>query len=76
MLISIMVVGALLYMSLDFKKPYPGVSNDLALHPLARFIAGMAVLALATYNPAIAMVGLLIVFFWIADVNLLASFDL
>ena len=73
---AVFVIGALLYISLDFKKPYTGVANDLALHPMARFAAGVAVTLLASYNPIFASVALIIVFFWFADVNLLSSFAL
>ena len=69
------LLALLIWFSLDFKKSYSFGTHELAFHPFSRFIAGLLVAYLATLNVTIASIALLIVFFWIADVNLL-SFSL
>ena len=76
MLIAAVLIGLLLFFSLDFDKHYGSVFHDAARQPFARFTAGLAVCILAALNPSLAVVGLTVVFFWIADVHLLSSFAL
>ena len=68
------LVALIVVFSLDFDKAYLPALHNAARHPLARFAAGLAVVALAEYNPLLSILSLLVVFFWIADVNLLSSF--
>ena len=75
-IVTILMVGLLVYFSLDFNKHYVSGVHDAARHPIARFLAGLAVVLLANEHPSLAAVLLVIVFFWIADVNLLSSFEL
>ena len=73
--ISVGLIALLLFFSLDFDKHYSFGTDELALNPFARFIAGITVTYLSTFNPTIGALALLVVFFWIADVHLL-SFSL
>jgi hypothetical protein len=68
------LVAFIVVFSLDFDKAYLPTLHNAARHPFARFAAGLAVVSLAEYNPLLAILSLLVVFFWIADVNLLSSF--
>lgn len=73
--VAALLVGLLVFFSLDFDKHYANGIHDAARHPFARFLAGLAVTVLAATNPALASLALVVVFFWIADVNLLSSFS-
>ena len=73
MLLAAVLIGLLLFFSLDFDKHYGSVFHDAARQPFARFLAGMAVAVIAAINPLLAMVALTVVFFWMADVHLLSS---
>jgi hypothetical protein len=74
--LGIMLTGLIVFFTLDFDKPYISELHNAARHPLLRFLGGLAVVGLAMLNPMLAMLGLIVVFFWIADVNLLSSFSL
>jgi len=67
------LVGILVYFSLDFQKSYSTHLHALSVQPLARFLAGFAVALCAAYNPLHGALAFLIVFFWIADIHLLSS---
>jgi hypothetical protein len=72
----VVLLGFLMFMSLDFEKHYAPYIHESARHPFMRFLAGMAIVMLATLNPIHSVLALMIVFFWIADVNLLSSIKL
>jgi len=75
-IVTFILVSLLVYFSLDFDKSYSAQVHMAARQPFARFLAGAAVTILAQYNPALAALGLLVVFFWIADVHLLSTLKL
>jgi hypothetical protein len=62
--------------SLDFDRPYAEVLHNAARHPFYRFLAGMSIALLGALHPVLGLLGLLVVFFWIADVNLLSRVDI
>jgi len=72
--LTVALVGCIVYFSLDFDKVYGSGFHDAARHPFARFLAGLLVAYIASENPKLAMLAFVVVFFWIADVNLLSSF--
>jgi hypothetical protein len=74
--IGVALLGLLFFISLDFDKHYTSIIHESALHPFARFVAGLGIALLATLNPIHSVLALMIVFFWIADVNLLSSIKL
>ena len=74
--LGVLLTGLIVFFSLDFDKPYVSKLHNAARHPFLRFLGGLAVIGLAALNPMLAMLGLVVVFFWIADVNLLSSFSL
>lgn len=72
----VLCVGLLVlvgFVSLRFELPYGYGLEVAARHPAARFAAGAAVVALSLRHPLLAALGLVAVFFWIADVQLLSS---
>jgi hypothetical protein len=73
---AVILVVCLLYFSLNFDRKYGNGVHDAARHPFARFLVGMGVAILAGINPILAILGLIIAFFWIADVTLLSSISL
>ncbi len=75
-IIAILLMVLMLYFSLDFDKYYGNGFHDAARHPFYRFLAGVCVVYMASINPILAILALVVVFFWIADVHLLSSFQL
>lgn len=75
-ILTAVLVTLVIMFSLRFDRPYGSTLHSAARHPLARFIAGLTVVGLAAYDPMLGVLALLVVFFWIADVNLLSSFTL
>ena len=75
-IVAVVLVGLVLFFSLDFDKKYAPKLHDYALHPFARFLSGLVVVGASTMNPIIASLALIAVFFWIADVNLMKSYSL
>ena len=73
---GIVLLGLLMFISLDFDKHYAPYIHSSARHPFVRFLAGLGIALLATLNPIHSILALMIVFFWIADVNLLSSVKL
>lgn len=73
-MLGVILVALIVVFSLDFDKAYFPFLHNAARHPLARLGAGLLVVYLADYNPLLAILSLIVVFFWIADVNLLSSF--
>jgi uncharacterized membrane protein len=63
----------LIFFSVDFKKQYTKEFHEAARNPFIRFLSGLVVVFIASFNPILASIVLSIVFFWIADVNLLST---
>ena len=75
-LLGVILVALIVFFSLEFDKSYVPALHNAARHPFARFVAGLGVVYLAEVDPLLAVLSLIVVFFWIADVNLLSSFAL
>jgi hypothetical protein len=75
-LLGVILVALIVFFSLEFDKSYVPALHNAARHPFARFVAGLGVVYLAEVDPLLAVLSLVVVFFWIADVNLLSSFAL
>ena len=75
-LLGVLLVAMIVFFSLEFDKSYMPALHNAARHPFARFIAGLGVVYLADLNPLLSVLSLIVVFFWIADVNLLSSFPM
>jgi hypothetical protein len=72
-ILSVVLVGLFIYFSVDFQKHYATNFHEAARNPFARFVAGIIIVCVAYANPKLAAVLFSIVFFWIADVNLLST---
>jgi hypothetical protein len=75
------ILGALLFaclflVSLPFERRYAKHFQEGAQHPGIQLMAGLMLLALASYDTLLASLALLILFLWIADVQLLSSVSL
>jgi uncharacterized iron-regulated membrane protein len=62
----------LLTISIPMDVEYHDSIRRAAYNPVARFVAISVVVALALYSPFLALLGTLIVFFWLADIQLLS----
>ena len=72
-IVTLCLMGMFLYFSIDFHKHYTKEFHDAARNPFLRFLAGLCVICIANINPILGCVALSIVFFWIADVQLLST---
>jgi hypothetical protein len=70
--VGVVFVACIVFFSLDFQKPYAPWIRRAAHNPIARLAAGLILLALGYVEPALAVLWLIIVFFWVADVTLLS----
>lgn len=73
LVLMIGLIGLLIFFSVDFKKHYTKEFQEAARNPFFRFVAGIIIIIVADFNPILAAILLSIVFFWIADVNLLST---
>lgn len=70
--IALGLILIIVAVSLRFDVHYAYGLEAAARHPAARFVAGVAVVALSLRHPILAVLALVAVFFWIADVDLLS----
>lgn len=75
-LLGVLLVALIVFFSLEFDKSYMPALHNAARQPFARFLSGLGVVYLATVDPLLAFLSLIVVFFWIADVNLLSSVNM
>jgi hypothetical protein len=66
------MVLILLTISFPMDVEYHDTIRRAAYNPMARLIAISVVVALSLYSPFLALLGTLIVFFWLADIQLLS----
>jgi hypothetical protein len=71
--IGCVLVIVLLTISLPMEVGYHDTIRNAAYLPAARLAAMTAVVGLAFYSPLLALLGVLIVFFWLADIQLLTK---
>jgi hypothetical protein len=63
----------MILISMPFERGYHKILADLAHHTGARFLAGIALIVLASYDIVLASMAFVILFLWIADIQLLSS---
>ena len=71
--IGFVLVLVLLTLSLPMEVEYQESVRRAAYSPAARLAAIASIVALAFYSPLLAMLGVLIIFFWLADIQLLTK---
>ncbi len=72
-ILGAMLLVCLFLISFPFEKRYMKFIQEYAHHPGARFIAGILLLLLASVDPILGGLAFLVIFLWIADVQLLSS---
>jgi hypothetical protein len=63
----------LFMVSFQFEQRYTKLIQESAHHPGIQFLAGLALVSIATMDPLLGGLALLVIFLWIADVQLLSS---
>jgi len=71
--LGFILVIILLTISLPTEVEYHEAIRRAAYLPAARLAAITGVVALAFYSPLLAILGVLVVFFWLADIQLLTK---
>ena len=71
-LIAVILIVLLLFFTLNLDRHYTSTLHSAGKHPFIRFLAGAMIVFTATINPLLAMLSLLIVFFWIGDVHIVS----
>jgi len=71
--INVLLLICIFIFSLDFDRPYTATINKLAHHPAAKLIAGILLVLLAYLDPITAILYLIVIFFWFADIHLVSS---
>jgi len=71
--IGLVLVLVLMTISLPMEVTYHDAIRRAAYIPMARLAALSMVVGLALVSPILAMLGVLIVFFWLADIQLLTK---
>ncbi len=72
------ILGAILLLclfmvSFPFEQRYTKLIQEGADHPGMQFLSGLALVSIATMDPLLGGLALLVIFLWIADVQLLSS---
>lgn len=74
--LGIILLICLFLISLPFESHYSSQFQMWAQNPAARFGAGIGFIALSTVDPILGGLAFLILFLWIADIQLLSSINL
>lgn len=75
-LLATVLILMLVFISLPFERRYGKELTELAHNPAARFLGGVGLLLLANMDPILGGLGFLLLFLWIADIQLLSSVSL
>ncbi len=71
--VGVAFVACIVFFSFELQKPYAPWIRRAAHNPAARLIAGAILIVLGYVDPLLAILWLIIVFFWVADVKLLSA---
>jgi hypothetical protein len=74
--LGILLLACLFVVSLPFEAHYTRQLQTWAHNPAARFVAGLALVGLAWMDPILGALAFLVLFLWIADIQLLSSIKL
>lgn len=61
----------LLFFSTNMDRKYSPRLHAAGKHPFVRLLSGCAIVYAATIDPLVAMLLLLVVFFWIGDIHIM-----
>lgn len=74
--LGILLLACLFVVSFPFEAHYARQVQTWAHHPAARFAAGCALVGFAWLDPLLGALAFLVLFLWIADIQLLSSIKL
>jgi hypothetical protein len=74
--LGILLLVCLLVVSFPFERRYEHAIHESAHNPGMQFLAGVALIGIASLDPLLGGLALLVIFLWLADVQLLSSFKL
>ncbi len=72
-MLGVLLLTCIILISLPFERGYHTVLAGLAHHTGVRFIAGIVLIGMASYDIVLAAMIFMILFLWIADIQLLSS---
>jgi hypothetical protein len=75
-IIAAVLILLLIFVSLPFERSYGKQWTELAHNQAARFLGGVGLLMLANMDPILGGLAFLLLFLWIADIQLLSSVSL
>lgn len=76
LLVGLILLVCVFLISIPFEKRYAHTLSSLAHEPVVRVLGGAGLLWAASVNPALAGLVLVVLFLWIADIQLLSSLRL
>jgi hypothetical protein len=71
--LGIFLILCLFFVSIPFETRYAKFLSQSAHNSGMQFLAGMILITIASIDPILAALALLVIFLWIADVKLLSS---
>ncbi len=75
-ILGILLLIALFLVSIPFETEYSKELQILAHNPAARFVAGILLVGLSSIDASLGGLTFLVLFLWIADIQLLSSIKL
>jgi hypothetical protein len=73
LVLGTILLACLFLVSFPFEQRYGKYMHESAHNPGIQFLAGLGLVSLATIDPLLGGLALLVIFLWIADVQLLSS---
>lgn len=71
---AIILLGwIVIFMTLPFERHYDEYIRKYSHEPLFRIILGILLLVVSTYSVPVALLLFLVIFFWIADIQLVSN---
>ncbi len=74
--LGIGLLVCLILVSVPFERRYSKMISYQAQTPSARFFAGIVLILLASQDPMLGALAFLVLFLWVADIQLLSSIRL
>ncbi len=74
--LGVVLLACLFLVSFPFEQRYARLMQESAHNPGMQFLAGLALVLIASVDPLLGGLALLVLFLWLADVQLLSSIKL
>jgi hypothetical protein len=75
-LLGLFLITWLILVIIPFERRYKTTLVMLGQHPAVRLVASVLVLWMASIDPMLGALGFMILFLWVADIQLLSSMKL